>query len=133
MKKRLTRTRLVLAVIGTAAQEAIIWALWEKLLPYYNVNWPWQALVAVMVIWGIVCVLIFIFTTNLLNKHPEAGLTSMVGLTGEVVTALDPEGQVIIKGELWRAISEGGNIEAGEEVVVVGEKGLQLTVRRVRR
>ncbi|HTY81605.1 MAG TPA: NfeD family protein, partial [Dehalococcoidales bacterium] len=110
-----------------------IWAIWEKLLPYYHIIWPWQGLVAVMLVWGIVCVLIFIFTTNVLNKHPEMGLTSMVGLVGEVAAALDPEGQVVIKGERWQAVSEEGKIEAGEEIVVTGERGLQLTVRLVRR
>jgi len=37
---------------------------------------------------------------------------------------------VRIKGELWGATSAGGDIDAGEEVVVVSEDGLMLSVRR---
>ncbi len=75
----------------------------------------------------------FYFTTNVLNKQTEAGLTSMVGVTGEAASALDLEGQVRIKGELWQAVSEEGKIEAGEEVIVAAERGLKLTIRRVKR
>ena len=133
MKKRLTRTRLVLAIISTAAQEAAIWAIWEKLLPHFNVIWPQQPLIAFMVVWAVFATWLFIFTTNVLNKQAEAGLTSMVGVTGEAASTLDPEGQVRIRGELWQAVSEEGKIEADEEVIVAAERGLKLTVRRVKR
>jgi membrane-bound ClpP family serine protease len=133
MNNRLTRTRLILAIISTAAQELAVWAIWEELLPHFGVNWPRQALVAVMIIWAAFGTWLFIFTTNVLKRKAEAGLTSMIGITGEVSAAINPEGQIIIKGEIWQALSEEGKIEIGEEVVVVAEKGLQLTVRRVRR
>ena len=133
MKKRLTRTRLVLAIISTVAQEVAIWAIWEKLLPHFNVIWPRQALIAFMVVWAVFATWLFIFTTNVLNKQAEAGLTSMVGVTGDAASTLDPEGQVRIRGELWQAVSEEGKIEAGEEVIVAAERGLKLTVRRVKR
>jgi membrane-bound ClpP family serine protease len=132
MNKRLTRTRLILAILSTAAQEAAIWVIWEILLPHYGANWPWQALAAVMTVWAAFGTWLFIFTTNIINKRAEAGLTSMVGITGEVTDALNPEGQIKIKGERWRAISEEGEIETGEEVVVVAERRLLLTVRRAR-
>ena len=133
MNKRLTRTRLVLAIISTAAQEVAIWAIWEKLLPRFNVIWPRQALVAFMAVWAVFAMWLFIFTTNVLNKQAEAGLTSMAGVTGEAASALDPEGQVKIRGELWQAVSDEGKIEAGEEIIVAAERGLKLTVRRVKR
>jgi membrane-bound ClpP family serine protease len=132
MNKRLTRTRFILAVISTAIQETAIWAIWEKLLPRFNVNWPWQALAAVMTAWAAFSTWNFIFSTNVMKRKAEAGLPSMVGVAGEATTALAPEGQVRIKGELWQAVSGEGKIEAGEEVVVVAEKGLLLTVSRVK-
>jgi len=37
---------------------------------------------------------------------------------------------VRIKGELWSAKSNEGDIEVGEYIVVVSEQGLKLFVRR---
>jgi len=54
----------------------------------------------------------------------------MVGSKGKVVSQLAPEGQVIIKGELWGAESVDRNIDKGEQVMVVGQDGLKLIVRK---
>jgi membrane-bound ClpP family serine protease len=37
---------------------------------------------------------------------------------------------VRIRGELWKAKSAGRKINAGEEVTVVGQRGLKLIVER---
>ena len=55
----------------------------------------------------------------------------MVGTVGETVRPLDTKGLVKIRGELWNAVSIGEKIEAGEEVVVVAQNGLQLSVRKI--
>jgi membrane-bound serine protease (ClpP class) len=55
-------------------------------------------------------------------------LTTMVGTRGRAVSALTPEGVVRIKGELWQAIAAGGPINPGEEVTLVEQEGLTLTV-----
>ena len=52
----------------------------------------------------------------------------MVGQTGIAKTELDPNGTVFIKGERWKATSENGRIEHGEEVMVTGVDGLKLKV-----
>lgn len=57
-----------------------------------------------------------------------AGAEELVGRTAEVRTALRPKGEVFIEGELWTAISEAGNIEHGEQVVVSKVEGLILYV-----
>ena len=55
----------------------------------------------------------------------------MIGRTGRVVKALDPEGLVQLGGEQWSAIIEAGaeNIDVNARVIVTGIKGLRLTVR----
>jgi len=58
------------------------------------------------------------------------GLPTMIGSKGKVASPLAPEGQVRIKGELWGATSDEGNIDTGEWITVVGEDGLKLVVRR---
>ena len=56
----------------------------------------------------------------------------MIGSKGKVSTPIAPEGFVRIKAELWAAKSQGGDgdIDIGEEVVVVGQDALKLIVRR---
>jgi membrane-bound ClpP family serine protease len=57
-------------------------------------------------------------------------LTSMIGTSGRAVSALNPEGTVTIKGELWQAIAVGAPINPGEIVTVVEQDELTLTVAR---
>jgi membrane-bound serine protease (ClpP class) len=54
----------------------------------------------------------------------------MVGSKGKAKNPLSPEGQIMIKGELWGAKSIDGDIDTGEAVIVVGQDSLQLIVRR---
>lgn len=58
------------------------------------------------------------------------GLPGMVGCKGRVASPLIPQGLVRIKGELWIAKSTSGNIDAGEEVIVVEQDGLKLVVAK---
>jgi membrane-bound serine protease (ClpP class) len=63
---------------------------------------------------------------------PQTGQEELVGQIGRVRTPLDPDGYVLVHGELWRARSTNGPIGAGELVEVTGlEDGLVLDVRPV--
>ncbi len=130
MNKKLTHTRLVLAIISTALEEVAIWAVWRWLLPEFGVDLHVGVLIGVMVGWGIIGTLLFIFTTRALKKQATAGLPSMVGTVGRAVGNLAPGGMVKIRGELWGAVSEEGNIASGEGIIVTGENGLKLLVRK---
>jgi membrane-bound serine protease (ClpP class) len=55
---------------------------------------------------------------------------SVEGREGEAITALDPEGQVRVRGEVWRAVADGEDVDEGDPVEVVSRDGLTLTVRR---
>jgi membrane-bound serine protease (ClpP class) len=55
------------------------------------------------------------------------GVEGMVGQLGIAQTALEPEGQVLVRGELWSAIA-ASNIPAGAHVRVKGVAGLKLQV-----
>lgn len=78
------------------------------------------AFVAVTVIWGI----------KAHRLKVEAGSEELVGRTAEVKTALSPKGTVFLEGEIWAAISDSGNIEAGQEVVISKVNGLILHVKK---
>jgi membrane-bound serine protease (ClpP class) len=60
----------------------------------------------------------------------QTGAGGLIGLTGVAREALAPEGQVQVQGELWRAVAEGGRLEAGARVRVVAVEGLTLRVAR---
>jgi len=128
---KLTRARLVLAIISTSLEEVAIYVIWRWLLPEFGVELPLQVLIGVMVAWAAFGIWLFIFTTRTLRKQVPVGLPSMVGTRGRIASRLSPEGMVRIKGELWGATSDEGDINAGEDVVVVSEDGLKLSVRRV--
>jgi len=128
---KLTRARLVLAIISTSLEEVAIYVIWRWLLPEFGIELPFQVLIGVMVAWVAFGTWLFIFTTRTLRKQVPVGLPSMVGTKGKIASRLSPEGMVRIKGELWGATSDEGNIDVGEDVVVVSEDGLKLSVRRV--
>lgn len=64
------------------------------------------------------------------RSQPRLGMEGIVGETGRVRKAIDPEGLVFVHGEYWRAVSTD-KIEEGEEVEVESVQGLVLRVRRV--
>jgi membrane-bound serine protease (ClpP class) len=94
--------------------------------PLFQVN---PGLVAVVTI---VIAAIFIFIiTRIVRAHRRQATTGREELVGKkalVKVALNPEGTVLFKGELWKATSEAGKVEAGEEVTVTRVDGLMLYV-----
>ena len=78
------------------------------------------AFIAVTIIWGI----------RAHHHQVSAGREELVGKIAEVKIALEPKGVVFIQGERWKAISEKGRIESGEEVVITKVEGLKLWVTK---
>jgi membrane-bound ClpP family serine protease len=62
----------------------------------------------------------------------EPAREGLLGARGRAVERLAPGGWVRVEGELWRAETVGGEIEAGAEIVVRGARGLTLRVEAVR-
>jgi len=126
----MTTARLIIAIVSTLAEEFALYAVWRWVLPEFDIKVPVWVLVAVMAFWAVFAMVNFIFVTRILRRQTVVGLPNMVGMRGKVRSPLGPEGQVMIKGELWGAKSIGGDIDTGEAVTVVGQDGLQLIVRR---
>jgi membrane-bound serine protease (ClpP class) len=64
------------------------------------------------------------------RRPATTGSEAMTGEIGVARTRLDPSGQVLVHGELWKAHAEDGFVGSGEPVEVVGMDGLELHVRR---
>ncbi len=120
--------RLIFAIFSTLLEEAalVVIVLWG--LPELGIHIPLAGLIALMAAWGAYSVISYRIGSRALRRKAVAGLPAMVGTKGKVVSRLAPKGMVRIKGELWGATSSGANIDAGEEVVVVGQDGLRLVV-----
>ncbi len=126
----MTTARLVLAIVSTLTVEAAYYVIWRWVLPELDIQVPLWVLIAVMAFWAVFAVADFIFVTHIIKRQTLVGLPTMVGSKGKAKSPLSPEGQIMIKGELWGAKSIDGDIDTGEMVTVVGQDSLQLIVRR---
>jgi len=100
-------------------------------LPDFMVDWfqiePWG--IAVIVVLVVAFLALVIWRGILVHRRRiSAGSEDLVGRTARVRNALQPEGTVFIQGELWTAVSEAGNVEPGEKVVITGVDNLVLRV-----
>jgi len=58
------------------------------------------------------------------------GASGMIGEIGVARTALEPEGQVLVRGEYWEAVSDS-SISAGARIRVKAVESLKLRVEPV--
>jgi membrane-bound serine protease (ClpP class) len=58
------------------------------------------------------------------------GASGMIGEVGVTRTALEPEGQVLVRGEIWDAVASA-NVPAGAQVRIKALAGLKLLVEPV--
>jgi len=121
--------RLIYAIVSILLEEAVIVVIALVGLPKLGIEIPVGVLIAVMVVFAILSVLLYQAGSRALRRKPVA-LSVMTGSKGKVVNALAPIGLIKIKDELWEAESVGDKIGIGKEVIVVGQDGLKLLVRK---
>ena len=121
--------RLILAIFSTLLEETAIIIIVLRGLPEIGVHIPLPGLIVLMVAWAVYSVATYRAGSRALKKEPITALPHMVGSRGVVVSPLVPQGLVKIRGELWIAKSESGEMEPGAEVIVVGQNSLKLVVR----
>ncbi len=63
-----------------------------------------------------------------MRRRPTTGMEGMIGERGTARERIDPVGSVAMHGEIWKARSSGGAIEAGSEVRVIAMEHLTLIV-----
>lgn len=91
-----------------------------------------QAFVLPSLITLVVLVVLVAIVLMALSRHKKSGTgrIQLLGAEAYVESQLNPEGAVLIQGELWRARSEDGtSIAAQERVEVVAVEGHFLLVR----
>ncbi|MBA7470639.1 hypothetical protein ES707_05926 [subsurface metagenome] len=94
--------------------------------PLFQVS-PWLITTVVVIIAAL-----FAFVINRAirahRRQASTGREELIGKTAVVKVALEPEGTVFFKGERWAAISEMGQVEPGEAVIITKVDGLKLYV-----
>jgi membrane-bound serine protease (ClpP class) len=118
----------VLTIGGVVAMILGSFMLYEAPELGFRVSWtvilPTVGAIAGLVAWAVSA------GVRAMMKKPVTGSAGMIGRVAVARSALGPEGQVQVDGEIWRAVSEGGAIPAGEKVRVTAMDGLTLTVSR---
>jgi membrane-bound serine protease (ClpP class) len=86
---------------------------------------------AIMVASGFFIVVIWLAIKAQMRKH-FTGVEAMAGTEAEVVTDIDTEGKVFLRGEYWKATSEKP-IKKGAKVKVIKVEGLSLIVEEIKK
>ena len=118
----------VLTAGGVVAMILGSFMLYEAPEVGFRVAWtvilPTVGATAGLVIWAVSA------GVRAMMRKPVTGSSGMIGRLAVARSALGPEGQVQLDGEIWRAVSDGGAIAAGEQVRVMAVDGLTLKVSR---
>ncbi len=126
----MSRRKAWLIFLVSLLDDAAVLALIVLGLWYFHVEITWFiVLIIVVFIAAFIFIMHKAIVPSLLRKK-AVGAESMIGMVATVTEPLRPQGLVMIKGETWQAVSSGGTIGVGEEVVVVRVNGLSLEVRR---
>ena len=96
--------------------------------PLFQVS-PWLIGLVTLIIAGF---FVFLVSRVIKAHHLQAstGWEELIGKPAVVKVALAPEGMVLFRGERWKAVSEGGKILPGEEVIINRVENLILYVSR---
>lgn len=76
---------------------------------------------------GVISIFLMSLGLRALRRRAVTGLEGLIGLSGEVVTPLEPTGKVLIRGEYWKAAA-ARPVPKGARVRCVGVDGLVLRV-----
>jgi membrane-bound serine protease (ClpP class) len=122
--------RLIIAIISSLLDEALILGLILWGLPKLGIELPISITVTIVILFAIFAVTTFKLGTRALKMKPLAGLSEMINMDGVVIKRLDPIGYVKIDGEIWEAKSNEGIIEKGTNIKVLDQKRLRLIVKQ---
>ncbi len=100
----------------------------ESTLEVFRISWH------VILVFVILTAAFFIFAIGFAIKaqtrKPVTGIEGMTGETGEAITDLSPDGQIMVHGEIWNAECQDGPVTKGTKVEVIKVTNLKLLVRK---
>ena len=101
----------------------------DSALEFIRISW------SVILTTAVLTALFFLFLVRSVVKgqrlKPATGMEGIIGETGHALARIDPNGTVQVHGEIWKAESVSGSIEAGQKIRVTGIRDLLLFVEAV--
>jgi membrane-bound ClpP family serine protease len=115
---------ILLQLPGVAVPALLLFAAWK----WFDFS-LWFVFLGIL-IFVVKDVVLFPFVWKAYDRDSPVGVEIMQGSTGIAEERIDPEGYVLVRGELWHARVTDSKmiIEKGAYVKVVGGKGLTLLV-----
>ncbi len=98
--------------------------------PLYRVSI--SAVVSVAVVTGLFFAFAIAKVVQAQRRRAVTGPEGLIDALAQARTSLDPDGTVLVRGELWKATAVNGRIEAGEQVEIVAVNRFHLQVKKVR-
>ena len=102
--------------------------LFDSAEPYYKLSLT--LVLSVTAFTALFFIVVLGFAIRVQKNRPTTGIEGLIGEEGIVTVALEPEGTVKVRGEIWKAICDGA-IEIGSKVRVTAVKGMLLTVEKI--
>jgi membrane-bound serine protease (ClpP class) len=100
--------------------------------PELDVRVSWWVILPTVGATAAVFLVVITAGVRALAARSAVGVPALLGQVGVARSPFEPEGQVLVQGELWRAVTRDGPVKEGDRVRVVGVNGLTLTVEKVR-
>ena len=119
-----------LIVLVALADDIGVLALILVLLWIFKIEISLWGIIALTLVLGSIIFLVHRAIIPSLRLRKRTGAEGMEGAIGEVVEPLKPDGVVKVDGEYWRARAVDEEINAGEDIEVLGLNHLVLQVKR---
>jgi membrane-bound ClpP family serine protease len=119
---------ILLNLVTTAVEEAVLVVVLLVILPLFGINIPIWLIVVLIVAWAAWSYVTYRLRVKTIDKMPVVGAEALIGIKCSTTTPLSPMGYVKVGSELWQAYSIEGDINSEVEVVIVEVKGLALQV-----
>ena len=116
----------ILAIGGIASMILGSLMLIKADAPFLQISWA--VILPVVALAGGFILLVVGMGMRAMRRPPSTGSEGMVGLVGVAKTTLAPQGKILVRGELWEAVSEQP-LQPGDRAEVVRLEGLRLHVR----
>jgi membrane-bound serine protease (ClpP class) len=116
----------VLAIGGIVAMALGSLMLFDA--PELGFRLSWGVVLPTVAVTGLIFLWVIGAGVRALAHRPELGVSGLVGAVGVARGELAPAGQILVQGELWRAVSDAPVADGGT-VRVIGVDGLTLRVR----
>jgi membrane protein implicated in regulation of membrane protease activity len=118
--------RLILTILVSLIDEAIIIFVIFFVLSLFGIEMPLWLIITLVLALSALTYVIY----RALSKQPLLGFESMIGKTGLTVGPIARKGTIKIGNELWHSETDHEYIEAGVAVIVTGQTGLKLRIRK---